>query len=155
MWVYSVWEVAMDKAGCGYGTYCNNRYEGTQGVCPSGWHLPTKEEWQKLVKPMANSVYDHTTYWFYNGAGIELKTVDGWYSSSNKGTNAFGFSALPAGIRYYDGYFYNAGDYACFWSSGEYSSYDANGLDLYYGESYAYMGDYSKYNAFSVRCLKD
>ena len=140
------WEVAMDKAGCGYGTYCNNSNEGTQGICPSGWHLPTKEEWQQLVKPMAYSVDDYTTYCYYNGAGVELKTVDGWsyydYSSSTAGTNASGFSALPAGRRSGDGGFDDSGNYAYYPSLNYYS----DRADLDHND---------KRRAFSVRCLQD
>lgn len=151
------WEVAMDNAGCGYGTYCNNSYEGTQGVCPSGWHLPTKEEWQQLVKPMAYSVDDYTTQWDYNGAGVELKTVDGWsyYPNTTAGTNASSFSALPAGSRYSAGHFRNSGSYASFWSASESNVLSAYSLNLYYGSDDAYLDYNYKNYAFSVRCVQN
>ncbi len=161
------WAAAMDSAGivdpsgagkgCGYGVYCDAASSATKvrGVCPSGWHLPTKEEWQQLVKPMAYHVDDYTTYWYYYGAGIELKTVDDWYSSSNKGTNASGFSALPAGRRYYHGSFCEAGDYAYFWSASERDRYYAYRLRLDNDRDYAYLNYDSMDNAFSVRCVQN
>ncbi len=163
-WAAAVDSVAIYKnygEECGYGKSCS-RFSATvlatapvRGVCPSGWHLPTREDWQKLVKPMANSVDDHTTYWYYNGAGIELKTVDAWYSSSDKGTNASGFSALPAGYRYSSGSFDGAGNEANFWSASEYRDNIAYDLSLYYISGNASLGGYSKGYGFSVRCLKD
>ena len=161
------WAAAMDSAGivdpsgagkgCGYGVYCDAASSATKvrGVCPSGWHLPTKEEWQQLVKPMAYHVDDYTTYWYYYGAGIELKTVDDWYSSSNKGTNASGFSALPAGRRYYHGSFCEAGYYAYFWSASERDRNYAYRLRLDNDRDYAYLSYDSMDNAFSVRCVQN
>ncbi|PWJ59112.1 MULTISPECIES: fibrobacter succinogenes major paralogous domain-containing protein [unclassified Fibrobacter] len=154
------WEVAMDDASCAYGNSCNPSGI-VQGVCPAGWHLPTKEDWQKLVKPMATSVDDYTTFWDYYGAGVELKTVDGWNPSSNenKGTNASGFSALPAGYSYYYGEsgFDDAGYRAYFWSATqrENDSDSAYGMYLYYYDVSAYLGYYGKDYGFSVRCLQN
>ena len=151
------WEVAMDDASCAYGNSCNPSGI-VQGICPSGWHLPTKEEWQQLVKPMAYSVDDNTTYWNYYGAGVELKTVDGWsyYSSSTASTNASGFSALPAGCREGgDGGFYRAGYGARFWSASEDGSDDAYYLYLYYYGGGADLGPDDKAPAFSVRCVQN
>lgn len=50
-----LWSAAMDSAGlfstdglgCGTGSKCN-RAETVRGVCPEGWHLPEKEEWDTL-----------------------------------------------------------------------------------------------------------
>ncbi|SHM53958.1 major paralogous domain-containing protein [Fibrobacter sp. UWR3] len=49
------WAAAMDSVGawtenskgCGYGKACSPTYP-VQGVCPSGWHLPTEEEFRTL-----------------------------------------------------------------------------------------------------------
>jgi len=69
------------------------------------------------------------------------------------GMDAYGFSALPAGARYYNGYFYGAGDNAYFWSASEYDVYDACGM--YVSSDGAGLGNLSKYYDLSVRCLKD
>ena len=82
-----------------------------------------------------------------------LKSTSGWNSSGN-GTDAFAFSALPAGYRNdYGDYFYE-GDNAYFWSSTEDNSKFACNMYLYYDDGNAYMYNY-KYYGFSVRCLKD
>ena len=130
---------------CGYGKTCTLPTV-VQGLCPSGWHLPTYDEWRTLFKAVGGS----------SAAGKALKSGSGWYRNGN-GTDAYGFSALPAGYRNYDGYFYNAGSYADFWSAsqGEYSSDYAYGMYLLYYDGSAYMGGYIKYDAFSVRCLQN
>ena len=57
-----------------------------QGACPAGWHIPKNAEWTTLENAVGGSIV----------AGTELKSVSGWYLSGN-GTDAYGFSALPAG----------------------------------------------------------
>ncbi|MCQ2060497.1 MAG: fibrobacter succinogenes major paralogous domain-containing protein [Fibrobacter sp.] len=141
------WEVAMDKAGCGYGESCNNSYKGTQGICPSGWHLPTYAEWDTFFTNVGGE----------NVAGRMLKSEEGWnyYSESTKGIDYYGFSALPAGYRYDYGHFDYAGYYAYFWSSSEDYSFNAFSMYLLYYVENAELHGYSKNYAFSVRCLKD
>jgi len=54
-------------------------------ACPSGWHIPSKEEWRTLVDYAGG----------FDISGKELKARSGW--RTNSGTDAFGFSALPGG----------------------------------------------------------
>lgn len=141
------WEVAMDKAGCGHGESCNNSYEGSQGICPAGWHLPSYNEWETLFWNVGGE----------NVAGRMLKSEEGWnyYSESAKGIDYYGFSALPAGRRDDNGDFNSAGDRAPFWSSSEDNIYYTYDMVLYHKYLGAYLYDDSKYDAISVRCLKD
>ncbi|MBR3852421.1 MAG: fibrobacter succinogenes major paralogous domain-containing protein [Fibrobacter sp.] len=141
------WEVAMDKAGCGYGESCNNSYEGSQGICPAGWHLPSYNEWETLFRNVGGE----------NVAGRKLKSEEGWnyYSESTKGIDYYGFSALPAGRRDDNGDFSSAGDRALFWSSSEHNISYTYDMVLYHKYLGAYLYDGSKYDAFSVRCVKD
>ncbi len=145
------WAAAMDSAGtwsangkgCGYGTDCSPT-DAVRGICPSGWHLPSNDEWNALFTAVGGQ----------SNAGKVLKSQTGWYSNGN-GTDAYGFSALPAGRRNYHGNFNYDGYYAYFWSATVdgiyfayymYLGYDYEGADLYY---------YHNFNGFSVRCLKD
>ena len=141
---------------CGYDKTCTLPAV-VQGVCPSGWHLPSLAEWKRLLEPMATSMDDHSSFWYYYGAGRMLKSEDGWNynSESTEGIDYFGFSALPAGRRYYDGSFNSAGDHALFWSSSERNSDDAYSMYLYYKHKDAVLIYYSKDDVFSVRCVKD
>jgi uncharacterized protein (TIGR02145 family) len=115
-----------------------------QGICPSGWHLPSNAEWTTLV----NYAGDYST------AGKKLKATSGWGSSSSyNGTDEYGFSALPGGD--YDGNFDGAGNNGYWWTATE------GGSDYAY---YRYMGNhyenvyehwYGKGDGRSVRCLQD
>ena len=145
------WAAAMDSVGtwsnngkgCGYGSTCSPTLP-VRGICPEGWHLPTKSEFETLFTAVGGQ----------STAGKVLKSQTGWYGSGN-GTNAFGFSALPAGNRFNDGSFYSDGNYAYFWSSTEYNSYFAYYIPLHYSYDNAYLRTNDKYLGFSVRCVKD
>ena len=128
-------------------------------ACPAGWGLPSDDEWKILESNadtqygVGNSEWDGTGYRGYD-AGKRLKTTTGW--SSNTGTDAFGFSALPVGYRNYSsGSFYGIGNGGHWWSSSEYSSSYAWNRYLGYSSGDVYRGYYDKGNGFAVRCLKD
>jgi uncharacterized protein (TIGR02145 family) len=145
------WAAAMDSAGtwsangkgCGDAKRCTPTYP-VRGVCPTGWHLPTKAEFETLFTAVGGS----------STAGKMLKSTSGWNSGGN-GTDNYSFSALPAGDRYdNEGYDFE-GSSAFIWSSTEYGSYGAYCMDLDYDYDDAYLGYGSKHSWFSVRCVKD
>jgi len=113
--------------------------------CPSGWHLPSKSEWEVLDKAVGGEKV----------AGKKLKSKNGWNNNGN-GTDEFGFSALPGGFfGSFNNIFLNVGDDGYWWSSSEERSYDAyyHGI-LYRGED-AYWNNGYKYYLLSVRCVRD
>ena len=117
-------------------------------ACPEGWHLPSKDEWEKLFTAVGGE----------STAGKALKSTSGWnnyHGESGNGTDAFGFSALPAGYRDDDGDYLNEGDDVYFWSSTEDNSGYVYDMYLYYNLDLAYLRANNKNNRFSVRCLKD
>ena len=144
------WAAAMDSVGtwstngkgCGDGKECSPTYP-VRGICPEGWHLPDTTEWHTLFTAVGKSI-----------AGKRLKSTSGWYSSGN-GTDAYAFSALPAGNRHYDGDFDYKGFSAYFWSSSEFNSGNAYYMYLECNYDDAYLGGYGKRSGYSVRCLKD
>ena len=145
------WAAAMDSVGtwttngkgCGYNKTCSPTYP-VRGVCPEGWHLPSTTEFETLFTAVGGQ----------DSAGTVLKSTGGWYNDGN-GTYAFGFSALPAGLRNGTGGYYYEGDYAYFWSSTEYYSNYAYSMYLYYGYDFAGLDYYNKDFGRSVRCVKD
>ena len=145
------WAAAMDSAGvfgdggkgCGYDVTCSAK-EPVRGVCPESWHLPSKAEWETLFTAVGGTTV----------AGTKLKSKSGWYNNGN-GTDEYGFSVLPAGNRFDVGNYYNADDYAFFWSRTEHSSVDAYNWDFFYVDTYVRSQYYSKEIGFSVRCLRD
>jgi len=110
-------------------------------VCPSGWHLPTKDEWEVITAYVGGA----------DTEGKKLKSSSGW----KNGTDEFGFSALPGGLGLSDGSFFNVGISGNWWSASEYDSSGAYYRDMGYISEYANWDYLSKSNLFSVRCLQD
>ena len=126
-----------------------NWYAATDaaGLCPTGWHVPTDDEWTALE-----------TYLGANGhsgaEGTALKSTSGWSNSGN-GTDDFGFSALPGGFRDGDnGSSYNTGYVGYWWSS---SPSGGNAWYRYLFSSYPVITRINKNPrfGFSARCLRD
>jgi uncharacterized protein (TIGR02145 family) len=114
------------------------KWEAAMTACPSGWHLPTKDEWDILT----NSV---------GGRSVEaehLRAASGW--SVNNGQDTYGFAALPGGNGR-SGSFSDVGNDGYWWTASEYASSDA------YSKIIGGSGWFNnmKIYMFSVRCLKD
>lgn len=129
---------------------------GTQGICPSGWHIPTDDEWKLLEGTVdsqygvGNPVWNTTGYRGYD-AGKRLKSGLGW--NSGNGTDEFAFTVLPAGYRE-GGNYYTLGEYAYFWTSTIITNYNRR-VFKYNSDQIYRANDGSNNWAFSVRCLKD
>jgi uncharacterized protein (TIGR02145 family) len=156
------WTTAMNiDAGYNGSFYANATGESftTQGVCPTGWHLPSDDELDEL---MATVVPECTANASCSGAGTLLKVSEGWNASDIPlGTDKYGFSALPGGIRR-GGSFYNVGELGYWWSTFEgvgTSEYDdassALAVNLGYYYEWGGRGHESKSDGFNVRCVKD
>ena len=133
---------------------------GVQGICPTGWHVPSDAEWTQLT----NYVGSQTQYRCGSNSSYiakALASTTGWSSYSatcavgnNLGTNnATGFSALPAGNYYGD--FGNFGYGAYFWSATEINGSKAYSCYLGYNYDYVSGGESSKSYGFSVRCVRN
>jgi uncharacterized protein (TIGR02145 family) len=85
---FYVWSaaMAMPESVCGYGHSCENDIQYPhQGVCPEGWHLPTKDEWDELIGFMGRSGR------VYLDSSVRL-------DENTYGTDDYGFSAIPTGF---------------------------------------------------------
>ncbi len=125
------WEVAMNNATCGYSSKTCKQ----QGICPSGWHIPSSSEWSALYYAMGNSL-------------AAMRDIT-WSS----GLDTYGFSALPAG--FWARGFGNLGYSTAWWSSTGTSS--KNALCWIMRDDRAELSDNGgdELFAFFVRCLKD
>lgn len=125
-------------------------WSSAKSSCPSGWHLPSDDEWEQLAKYVAREAgLSGMDIYGYVQLGKTLK------ARSMNGTDEFGFSGLPGGYRNSDGDFNDLGDNGFWWSSSEKSGSYAWYRSLHSGDDYFYRlfghGDYVS----SVRCLKD
>jgi len=121
-----------------YGVLYNWSAVMTEGICPSGWHIPSDGEFTELID-------------FLGGEDVpmgKMKDNIQW-----NGTNSSGWSGLPGGYRYSGGFDAN-GVYGYWWSASEsgsnswlrtlYSSYD----NVVRSSKVRYLG-------FSARCVRD
>lgn len=121
---------------------------GVQGVCPTGWHLPSDAEWTELSDYLGGE----------SVAGGKLKETGTthWNSPNTGATNETGFTALPGGYRLNTGTFYGIGNYGFWWSATENNTNNAWSRIMYYNYSYVLrVNGYDKELGFSVRCVRD
>jgi len=144
-----------DESNCedGYGRLYD--WNTAKTACPSGWHLPSHEEWGTLAVAAGGSGTNGD-----NGtAGNKLKSTSGWddrnNGSSGNGTDDFGFSALPGGYRFADGGFSHDGEEGNWWTASERGSGRAYVWNMRYDGSSVGKVDVVKDYGFSVRCVKD
>jgi uncharacterized protein (TIGR02145 family) len=146
-------------------SYCNKYgrlydFNTAKTACPHGWHLSTRQEWDDLGQAVGgDSVRQKTMDIYWSGAGKTLKSVNNWndeMGKSGNGSDAYGFSALPGGLRFYkDGSFYHTGDDGYWWTATE----------LFLGSPHirkiGYIGNFlAEYNldkryGLSARCVQN
>jgi uncharacterized protein (TIGR02145 family) len=134
------------------GTTSSSNPSGVQGICPSGWHLPSDSEWNEMEMALGMAAADTANTGYRDTHGEGLKSTTGW--SSGAATNTSGFNAFPAGFHNL-GSFYDLGSYTYFWSSTESSSTFAWDRRLNNGNTGVNRTDYVKSNGYSCRCTKD
>ena len=115
--------------------------EGSQGICPEGWHIATLADFDTLKAEVNND-------------GNALKAI-GEGTGSGAGTDTSGFSALLAGYEATNSFNYFS-EFASFWSSTELNSFDkVNSMYLNDFDSEIYLVNNAKDLGFSIRCVKD
>ena len=132
-------------------------------VCPTGWHVPDSLEWANLIAYVkANNEGEPV--------GVSLKAASGWYAEGDsvfiegdvlwsrdstrvgatKGTDRFGFSALPAGSCWETGCF--VGDDARFFFI---SVLEGGAYKLAFDKDEIFYDKEGYYGNISVRCVQN
>jgi uncharacterized protein (TIGR02145 family) len=135
------WATAMALTSSCNSNRCSSQIQSPhRGICPSGWHLPSDDDWDVLVAAVGG----------YNSATrTKLKATSGW-----NGTDEYGFSALPGGKGDRFGRFDDVVFRGYWWSAFELDDDEASFQSIYYN-GYAGNINYHKSYLFSVRCLQD
>ena len=154
----------LEAYGALYNWYAVN---DSRGLCPSGWHVPTDEEWTLLEMYLAMSEEEEDLWGWGTENGSKIKSTrtepeqhprwdagnPRWDLGNRDATNESGFSALPGGDRDIIGYSY-IGARGSFWSSTE-CWVRAYLRDLGSHERFISREEHSKNYGYSVRCLRD
>lgn len=139
-----------------YGALYNWFAVNTGKLCPSGWHVPTDDEFKTLEQTLGMAA-DQLEVWGWRGTdqGTKLKNTTGWDDAGN-GTNSSGFSALPGGYRFGGtGAFYWVTTITYWWTSTEddadrgwYRRLDSSATGVYRASTSKKGGKY-------IRCVKN
>jgi len=123
-----------------YGVLYNWPAVMTEGLCPSGWHIPSDGEFTELTDYLGGE----------SVAGDAMKDNIEW-----NGSNSSGFTGLPGGYCYtqINGFSHN-GDSGFFWSSSEYGT-NSWGRTLSGSYGIVTRENYNHGFDFSARCLQD
>jgi uncharacterized protein (TIGR02145 family) len=128
-----------------YGVLYNWPAVITEGICPSGWHIPSDGEFTELSD-------------FLGGEGVaggKMKEAgyDHWNSPNTGATNSSGWTGLPGGYGY-SGNFNNKGGRGYWWSASEHGSYSWTRV-LYKSSGNVHRLWDDRFLGFSARCVRD
>jgi uncharacterized protein (TIGR02145 family) len=140
------WETIMNGAAGS-----NEVPSGVQGICPTGWHVPSAAEWQILVDYLGGALV----------AGGKMKSTrtepqdhPRWNLPNIGATNESGFNALPGGYRYFNNSYYHIGNTTYFFTTTEYFNFSYK-RSLSAGSASIPESAENRGTATAVRCIKD
>ncbi len=131
--------------------------EGAQGICPTGWHIPTDAEWKTMEMYLGMSqAQADSTEWRGTDEGGKLKEAGTahWISPNTGATNSSGFTGLPGGYNYPGGQFSDITHHVDFWTSTE-TGTNAWYRKLNYGYATVGRNNNNENYGFSLRCVRD
>jgi len=145
------WATAMNLPSSCNGSSCSEQIDARhQGICPSGWHIPTDVEWSTLKV----FVEDNKGCSSCDAKYLKAGELGGW--------DTYDFSALPGGFGDSDVssdiLFSGVGLNSNWWSASEdnsYGGYFRGYRGMNYGNDNTSWGGTGKNLLFSVRCLQD
>jgi len=135
----------------------------SNGLCPSGWHVPSRDNWWNLQyhigganAPYGNDLKSCRQVSSPLAGSCSTDEHPRWnQDSTNYGTDYYGFSGTPGGYRNEDGHFGNIGKNGYWWSSTETWTNTAKSRSLNYMSGNFSGCNCIKERGFSVRCIKD
>lgn len=137
-----------------------NSNPGSSGICPSGWHIPTDDEW-KILEGSVDSQYGiGDPHWDLQGnrgfdAACNLIETgnQNWPVPNPCATNSSGYSARPGGCLFFTGVFYYFSVNAYFWTSTEQNLSNAWYRNIFNNSNLIERTAFFKSRAYSVRCV--
>jgi uncharacterized protein (TIGR02145 family) len=175
------WATAMNLSATCATTSCGSQVkEKHQGICPSGWHIPSRAEWNVLKDYVYDILWEnYEDEDFGWDVGTKLKATSGWKAHSEpgngNGVDTYGFNAIGSGycsscdfnkLNEAKGYYSGIGDRgngygetAFWWTATEYVSAsikeNAYRFRVSYDTNVLVEKHESKSDLYSLRCVKD
>ena len=110
-----------------YGAIYNGYAVSTGNLCPTGWHVPELADWQMLREFSGDTIT--------GGGKLKEVGIIHWLTPNKGADNSSGFTALPAGIRYFEGTFVSVTQFTGICSSTAIGTKDQWLISLYYGDA--------------------
>lgn len=151
---YCVYEFTeVDTMYNDYGNLYNGYAIETGKLCPTGWHVPTQQDWIELFSYLGGQTV----------AGGKLKSLDEWIAPNTGATNSSGFTALPGGkvrrgvtaFEYTNFKSFGKGKEGYWWTSSKSEWDDIYIILIKYNQESIFIETSYNLNAHSVRCVKD
>jgi uncharacterized protein (TIGR02145 family) len=130
-----------------YGALYNGYAVSTGKLCPVGWHVPSLEELRVLKEHSGDTIRA--------GGRLKERGTEYWSTPNQGADNITGFSAVPAGIRYFEGSFSALSYFTSFWSATESENGNYWYMSLYYDDALVKIETGTRNYGFSVRCIRD
>jgi uncharacterized protein (TIGR02145 family) len=130
-----------------YGAIYNGYTIESGKICPTGWHVPKVEDWSYLREFLGDSATI--------GGNLKEAGTEHWLTPNRGADNSSGFTALPGGIRYFEGTYSSIRSYASFWSASMPVTNELWSISLYFADEAFKMNHRSRKYGFSIRCVKD
>ncbi len=119
-----------------------------QGVCPDGWHMPSRDDWAELIEYVGGPLVA--------GGCLKEAGTNHWEITESDVTNEYKFNAVPGGDRYlWGGNYERISNIGYYWTSTENTKSDAVVYWFHYTSVQSYKSLLGKSYGLSVRCIKD
>lgn len=120
--------------------------KSTQGICPDGWHVPSKAECETLINYLGGITV----------AGGKMKETGFtyWDDPNDGATNESEYSGRGAGLRGQTGNYTSLKQLGAIWTTDE-DNLKATRMALFHDIPNAFTGDFTKTIGYSARCIKD
>lgn len=128
-----------------------NFASSAQGLCPSGWHVSTDQEWTNLISIAGGNMLTSNG----GNGGNRLKKIGEGFGNG-AGTDNVGISLIHGGDRDGFGTFYGMGNRAIYWTSTSAGMGQAFHYTLWASnDTIERLSLGVSTTAFSCRCVKD
>jgi uncharacterized protein (TIGR02145 family) len=120
----------------------------SRNICPTGWHIPSDNEWNTMLTAIGGSIFGFT---------LKEAGTSHWSIPNNNSDNSTGFTAIGSGGRRADGTFVALGTQVGWWTATEVTAYPANAYYyiIFNDNQYISQTTAPKNVAISIRCIRD
>lgn len=130
-----------------YGALYNWYAVDTEKLCPSGWHVPSDEEWTTLTTYLGGDSIA--------AADLKESGTMHWETPNTGANNVTNFTALPGGYRDTVGVYFGIENYGFWWTASSISGVSAHNRSMSYASQAVISPHAFKRFGFAIRCIKD